>query len=44
MVSVKSQNSSRHKGKKAISNPPVARGVGEEAEHSESDHFNEEEA
>ena len=44
MASVKSQSSSCRKGKKTISNPPAARDVGEEAEHSESDHSDEEEA
>ena len=44
MASVKSQSSSCRKGKKTISNPPATRGVGEEAEHSESDHSDEEEA
>ena len=44
MASVKSQGSSRHKGKKAISDPPAALDVGEEAEYSELEHSNEEEA
>ena len=38
MAPVKSQGSSRRKGKEAISDPPVASDVGEEAKYSESEH------
>ena len=44
MVSGKSQGSSRHKGKEAISNPPTALDVGEEVEYSESEHSDKEKA
>ena len=44
MASVKSQGSSCHKGKKAISDPPATPDVGEEAEYSELEHSDEEEA
>ena len=44
MTPVKGQSSSRHKGKKIVFDSPTARGVGEEAVYSESDHSNEEEA
>ena len=44
MALVKSQGSSHYKGKKAISNPLTALDVGEEAEYSESEHFDDEEA
>ena len=44
MAPVKSQGSFRRKGKEAISNPPIALDVGEEAEYSESEHSDEEEA
>ena len=41
---MKSQGSSRHKGKEIASNDPTTRDVGEEATYSESDHSNENEA
>ena len=44
MAPVKSQGSSYRKGKKAIFDPPAALDVGEEAEYSESEHSDEEEA
>ena len=44
MAPMKSQGSSHRKGKEAISNPPTALDVGEEAEHSKSEHSDEEEA
>ena len=44
MAPVKSQGSSRRKGKEAIFEPPAALDVGEEAEYSESEHSDEEEA
>ena len=44
MTPVKSQSSSHRKGKKAISDPPTTRDVGEEAVYSESDQSNDEEA
>ena len=44
MALVKSQGSSRHKGKEAISNPPATLDIGEEAEYYKLEHFNEEEA
>ena len=44
MATVKSQGSSRRKGKEAIFDPPAALDVGEEAEYSESEHSDEEEA
>ena len=37
MAPVKSQGSSRRKGKEAISDPPVASDVGEEVKYSESE-------
>ena len=43
MALVKSQGSFRRKGKEAISDPPIALNV-EEAEYSESEHSDEEEA
>ena len=44
MAPVKSQGSFHRKGKEAISDPPIALDVGEEAEYSESEHSDEEEA
>ena len=44
MAPVKSQGSSCHKGKKAIYDPPATPDVGEEAEYSELEHSDEEEA
>ena len=44
MMPTKSQGSSRHKGKEIASNDPATRDVGEEVAHSESNHFDEEEA
>ena len=44
MASVKSQGSSRHTGKEAISDPPAALDVGKEAEYSELEPSDEEEA
>ena len=44
MATVKSQGSSLRKGKEAIFEPPAALDVGEEAEYSESEHSDEEEA
>ena len=44
MAPGKSQGSSRRKGKEAISNPPTALDVGEEAEYSESEHSDKEKA
>ena len=44
MALVKSQGSFRHKGKEAISDPPIALDVGEEAAYSKSEHSDEEEA
>ena len=44
MTPVKSQGSSRGKGKEIASDDPAIRNVGEEAAHSDSDHFDEEEA
>ena len=44
MVPMKSQCFSPHKGKEAILDPPVALDVGEEAEYSELEHSDEEEA
>ena len=44
MAPVKSQGSSCRKRKKAISDPPTILDVGKEAEYSESEHFDEEEA
>ena len=41
---MKSQGSSCRKGKEAISNPPTALYVGEEANYSELEHSDEEEA
>ena len=38
MAPVKSQGSSRHKGKEIASNPPAVPDVGKEAEYSESEH------
>ena len=38
MVPVKSQGSSRRKGKEVASDPPAVPDVGEEAEYSESEH------
>ena len=42
MALVKSSGSSRHKGKKAVYDPPVEQEIGEEALYSESDHSDEE--
>ena len=44
MAPVKSQGSSRRKGKEAISNPSTALDVGKKAKYSESKHSDEEEA
>ena len=44
MVPMKSQGSSRRKGEEAIFDPSTALDVGEEAEYSESEHSDEEEA
>ena len=44
MAPMKSQGSSRRKGKEAISNPPTAPDVGKEAEYFESEHSVKEEA
>ena len=44
MASVKSQGSSRCKGKKVASDPPAVPNVGEEVEYSESEHSVEEKA
>ena len=44
MTPVKTQNSSRRKGKEIISNVPAAHNEGEEAMHFESDSFDKEEA
>ena len=44
MAPVKSQGSSRRKGKEAISDPPAALDVGKEAEYSESEHSDKEDA
>ena len=38
MSSVKSQGSSRHKGKEVVSDPPAVPDIGEEAEYSELEH------
>ena len=38
MAQVKSQGSSRRKGKEVASDPPTVPNVGEEAEYSESEH------
>ena len=43
MTPAKSQSSSYRKGKKVISDPPIACDVGEEAMYSESDHSDKEE-
>ena len=43
MTSVKGQGSSHRKGKEIPSNDPTTKDVGEEAPHSESEHFDEEE-
>ena len=44
MAPVKSQGSSHHKRKKAISDPPTILDVGKEAEYSESEHSDKEDA
>ena len=44
MTPTKSQSSSHCKGKEVISDPPIARDVGEEVVYSELDHSNKEEA
>ena len=44
MVPMISQCFSPHKGKEAIPDPPAALDVGEEAEYSELEHSDEEEA
>ena len=44
MTSVKSQSSSRRKGKEVVSDPPTAHDVGEEAVYFDSDHSDSEEA
>ena len=44
MALVKSQGSSHRKGKEPIFDPPAALDVGKEAEYSESEHSDEEEA
>ena len=38
MAPMKSQGSSRHKGKEVVSDPPAVPNVGEQAEYSESEH------
>ena len=44
MMMARSHGSLCRKGKEVVSDDPTTRDVGEEATHSESDHFDEEEA